>query len=298
MDPRPVDQGGNIFETDWIELVLFGKIDRPLRTLRWDNEYRNDSVHVIFGHPPDNLFSRMRKAGIVNFGSVQMADEHMVENTSFYADCDFTFRNYWNAAHRDSPHNVHYIPLGVKSGFGAIAPRTHIPASRRRHLYSFVGSLRANRAHALSQLWYRRADSVIIADRGWADPAGVHIVDYRHLLRDTAFTLAPFGGNEESLRFFEALEAGSIPIAQASAAPWGDFIADGVGGGGAPPPIPRVREWCEANAVVAHYAERPAELDALQARVAAWWAERRLAAQRAVRRVLDASFAQAHGAGA
>ena len=89
MDPRPNDHGGNIFETDWIELVLLGEIDRPLRVLRWDNEFRNDSVHVIFGHPPDDLFFRMRRAGIVNFGSIQMADEFMVENTSFYADCDY-----------------------------------------------------------------------------------------------------------------------------------------------------------------------------------------------------------------
>ena len=298
MDPRPNDHGGNIFETDWIELVLLGEIDRPLRVLRWDNEFRNDSVHVIFGHPPDDLFFRMRRAGIVNFGSIQMADEFMVENTSFYADCDYTFRFYWNAAHSDSPHNVHYLPLGYKSGLGAIAPRTHIPASRRRNLYGFVGSLRANRAHALSQLWFRRADSVIVADLGWADPAGLHIIEYRHLLRDTAFTLAPFGSNEESLRFFEALEAGSIPIAQASAAPWGDFIADGVGGGAAAPqPIPRVREWCEANEILAHYAARPAELDMLQERIVAWWAGRRRAAQRTVRRVLEGSFARARGAG-
>ena len=305
IDPRPVDQGGNIFEADWIELVLLGAIDRPLRILRWDGVFRNDSVHVIFGHPPDDLFFRMRRAGIRNFGSVQMADELMVENTSFYADCDFTFRFYWNAAHRGSPHNVHYVPLGVKSGFGAIPPRTHIPASRRRYLCGFVGSLRGSRAHALSQVWFRRADCVISADLGWADPAGLQTVEYRHLLRDTAFTLAPFGGNEESLRFYEALEAGSVPIAQASAAAWGDFIADGVGGAGAgadpsppPPPIPRVAEWCQANEIMAYYAARPAELDALQASVGAWWAARRAAVQHTVRRVLDESFAQAHGAGA
>src|SRR3954453_19744093 len=48
----------------------------------------------------------------------------------------------------------------------------------------------------------------------WASKDGLHVIDYRNILRESMFTLCPWGINPESLRLYEAMEAGSIPIFQ------------------------------------------------------------------------------------
>ena len=48
----------------------------------------------------------------------------------------------------------------------------------------------------------------------WESTKNMHPILYRFMLEQSRFTLCPWGGNPETLRLYEALELGSIPIAR------------------------------------------------------------------------------------
>ena len=122
------------------------------------------------------------------------------------------------------------------------------------------------------------------------------MIHYRAVLADSMFTLAPFGNNEESLRLYESLESGAVPILEVSQSPDGDFINVGLGGGDPhmAAPFPRVADWSELDAVLEYYDKRPQELDELQRRVVLWWERCKLRFRHNVRRLLDAGFKRAY----
>lgn len=356
-DYRPVDDGGRIFETTWIQTQLFGQhLGRPVRS--YSTHFNrpgqsqhpplmNDTVYVfLFGPAPGDIFTKLKQGGYVNFGGLHMGDESGEWDTGFYRTKEtwFNFRNYWKrdyftrdalqAYHREYRSPLMYVPLGVKTGLHMSDTIPVLPASRRQYTCNFIGSLRANRAEMLNQLGDHRGSCFISSDKPWADPNNIHILIYRDIVQDSAFTLAPFGNNEESLRFYESLEMGSIPIAQVSRTHMGDFIEDGLHGLGRtwfplgdeamhfdqdddlaqqykdldidqrydfirrPCPIPRVREWTEVQDLLTYFRKHPEHLDGLQRRVMRWWARTKRRFQLGIKQVVDDGFQRAHGEGA
>ena len=311
-DPRPADQGGNIFETDWILMAMFGMIDRPVRVLPPDSPesyQQNDTMFVFLFEPkPADLFQRLKQNGLRNIGGYHMGDETRTNAVDYYRDASFMFRNYWFAQYKNISSSVSYFPLGSKTGLALSGSYTMMPASQRKHLCSFVGSLRANRAYMISQLSQtRRRQCYISADKPWASPEGIHTIELRNILFNAKFTLCPFGNNEESVRFYESLESGSIPVAQQSMqGKGGDFIEDGlhqliidefgVGvAGGLKSPIPRLSDWKEIDAFFKRFENSPHESDELQRQVNDWWQTYKRAFRTKLQRIINQSFLNTHG---
>jgi hypothetical protein len=299
IDARPADQGGTIFETDWIIQTVFGQhLQRPLRVhhthvLDTKQPLMNDSIYVfLFSPKPIDLFSRLKKGGYVNFGAMHMGDESGHDTTEYYKDAWMVFRNYWKEM--SWSNHVMFVPLGTKIGLGLGSPQVFLSASKRRYLANFVGSVRSNRKYMLRKLSYKRDICYIKSDRGWAAPDGLHTVLYRSILLDSKFTLAPFGNNEESLRFYEALESGSIPIVETSKHSHGDFIENGVSGNNVSIPIPRIDNWRDLDNLLRYYDERPDILDKLQKDVINWWGLAKLKFQEKIKKIVDDSFARAY----
>jgi hypothetical protein len=319
-----VGDGGTIFESDWIVRFVFGPhLGRPVQVLE-RGCLANDSVYVFLFHPGE-LFHQLRDGKFVNFGSYLMGDERATMETASYENLTaFAFRNYWFEPHRGG---AQFVPLGVKSGLNFPEEPVFLPASKRAYLCNFIGTAvgRNERTHMFNVLKDELKSKCYIKKEGsWPTNAkGLHALVYRDILYDSKFTLAPFGNNPESLRFYEALESGSIPITTyAKASPqdgWtgDDFIYGGLvyasgaayrnhtPGTHAPfdfqyrdVPIPRVKDWEEANALIEHYERNAKEMDALQARIVEWWGGVKKKIQERIRKTIDSAFERQYGPGA
>ena len=164
VNATPVDHGGQIMEADWIVHSVFGpSIDRPVRVHfahQLGDEGQpllSDSVYVfLFAPKPADLFDRLKRDGYTNFAAYHMGGELKANSTHYYSVAWAVFRNHWTTryAHMD---NVLYTPLGIKSGLvGLTDSAVLMPASPRRYLCNFVGSIRANRQYMLNRLTYGR----------------------------------------------------------------------------------------------------------------------------------------------
>eukprot|EP00158_Paraphelidium_tribonemae_P003726 Partr_v1_DN26332_c0_g1_i2_m43254 len=295
-DMRPVDEGGRIYEVDWIINQIFGNIDRPVRVMEaatvMDLKSYQDSVSVFLFEPPVGLFQRLHNENITNFGALQMGDELFSRPVEFYSEVDFAFRNYFNRDILAKYENSMYVPVGTRSGLFFPHSFVPVPSSRRRYLYSFIGSLRSNRKYALDSVTYGRDQAFIKVNQNWASNAGMKAIHYRNVITESKFVLCPWGNNEESVRFYEALEAGAIPVAQKSQLKTGDFIDDGLG---ADSPVLRVNDWKEVDDLLRYYEEHPIEMDKLQRRIVEWWSKSKLRIQLDVRKRIDAGFEKHHG---
>jgi hypothetical protein len=106
------------------------------------------------------------------------------------------------------------------------------------------------------------------------------------------FALAPAGNSPETIRLYEALEAGAIPILRRSA-----FVSamDALDN----PPFLLIDQWTELAAAYAPYADAdaPHVVEAVEAKrleVLAWWQGFKAKQQHRLKDVIDRSFARAH----
>jgi hypothetical protein len=307
-----IGEGGSIFETDWIEKFIFGShLGRPVRILE-KNCLVNDSVYVFLSHSGD-LFQRLKSGGFVNFGSFEMADEPGTQDQSYLELPSYSFRNYWFEKYRNS--KAQFVPLGVKSGINFHDDDILIPTSKRRYLCNFVGTIigRKERTYMFSVFNETFKKQCYISNDGtWPNVKGLNVMKYRDVLHNSRFTLSPFGGNPESLRFYEALESGSIPITTYSKDE-NDFIYGGLTHASGTlcrnttpnnnydfrfrdVPIPRLKDWNELNNLLEYYENNPEELDKLQESINSWWNTVKSNIQKKIKKIIDESFEKEYGA--
>jgi len=219
-DIRPKDQGGLIYEFDWIRHMILGGVNRPVRTWVSSPSTRaqkmNDSLLVFLFKPKggSGYFNEMRQEGYTNLGAYHMGNELFDQDTSFYKDLDYVFYNYYDVELLRREPKSTYIPLGLKAGFCQVNPTTLVPSNERRHVCSFMGSIRSNRQMMLDAFAAANLSCVLSIDKEWGDPTQLTTIEYRAVLLESTFALAPWGNNPETLRMYEALEAGAIPIYQ------------------------------------------------------------------------------------
>lgn len=181
-----------------------------------------------------------------------------------------------------------FIPLGQKMGFGHVNPTTLLPPNQRKNVCCFMGSLRANRQEMLDVFTNANIPCLISKDKQWGDPSQLATVEYRRNLLDSTFALAPWGNNPESMRLYEALEAGAIPISQnySTIDADKDFIHHGLPGW----PCPVVNNWAEAPALVEAYLSNETALLNLQADMVSWWTSFKGTLQQDVKLKIDRAF--------
>jgi len=149
--------------------------------------------------------------GCQHIFAFHMGDELSQDNITNYSHYDFIFRNYYDES-RLINNRILYIPLGMKSGIQTSPVNTLIRASERQYVCNFIGSVRNDRREMLNKLKESDLSCYFDADRKWADKNSLKSMQFRLILRSSTFTLSPYGNNYESMRFYEALEAGSIPV--------------------------------------------------------------------------------------
>lgn len=181
-----------------------------------------------------------------------------------------------------------YIPLGQKAGFCQINPATLLPSNERRHACSFMGSIRSNRQAMLDAFAAINLPCVVSVVKEWGDPTQLTTIEYRAVLLESTFALAPWGNNPETLRMYEALEAGAIPIYQNYSIIEADrdFVLHGL------PNWPglTVNSWEEATLLIQSYLRDKKLILRLQADVINWWATFKQKLQQDVRSTIDRAF--------
>ncbi|QWE12634.1 exostosin family protein [Polynucleobacter sp. AP-Titi-500A-B4] len=228
---------------------------------------------------------RLEKNKIVLY---HMGDEFGRMSREQYRNCDLVIRNYYFDEIFSSKEDVEVIwaPCGFKTGIG---PRESVyikPASKRQWRSSFFGWLENSASYNGEREGFARIapecgeDLFLQATSGFA--MGWNIGLYSIAMESSVFAPCPAGNAPETIRLYDALELGCIPISLSH-----DFIispnALGLIG---PAPFPILNSWNELPTFLKSIKEKvsssPRELDDMQARCIAWWTDYKIAIQRKI----------------
>jgi hypothetical protein len=287
----PSPDNGEVMTFDYVINVVLGGLDRPIRIINDINHKSNDTIFVYSQNViTEDRVRNLKQDGCVNQGLFHLGDELHSFDISPYKLVDYVFRNYYYEPYLEM-RNLTYIPLGTNTGFGSFEQSTMIPASARLYQANFVGSLRSNRMEMINAVKSSTSLSNIYLSYEHAWRHGMDIISYRNIVRDSVFTLCPWGNNPESLRFYEAMEAGSIPIYQSHPDPELEFIKTF----GPHNPVPQFQTWNESVQFMNEMINSPRKLDALQGDIIKFWKNQKKKIQLQVKNIIDRAFHESHG---
>lgn len=133
------------------------------------------------------------------------------------------FRQYYDARQAEVfGAQAVYMPLGSRSEFPDLDPRQAKPADQRRFIFSLMASATDNSRKRLHDILL---DARFPADRRFLHMASKWHPDLSHeeyvppsryaqIMGDSIFVPCPKGHSIETFRFYEAIEAGAIPVVE------------------------------------------------------------------------------------
>lgn len=291
-------------EAYFIKEILLAEICRPIRPVLVEDgapfPFFDDALLISFGPELAGYLKEARARGCVNLGLLHMADEHGDHDRSFYDLSDYVLRHYWFKHTLVLPQpqslGVVWIPNGYATGVGPIMPQTMLSAAERTVMGYFSGALEARtlsdeRKQMVRTIREAKLPFVINETPGFAQ--GLKPVVYAAILSTTRFGLVPGGNSPETIRLYEVLEAGAIPIMLKSpfvTSP--DALAN--------PPFILLNNWSELPAAYAPYANAMsphviAAVETKRQEVFEWWTRFKATQQRRVKELIDRSFARIYG---
>ena len=198
---------GSLFEYDWLNGLLGNKLDQQ-EQVSIDHEPMECEPIFICMHPHFNeymtVFSHYEAAGRP-FYAIHISDEQSNDPINWYSMCKHVYRPYIRP---DTIRlsNVTHIPLGPYR-----FPVINGPLPQKSFIWSFYGTSWNNREGRLAPLKGIQPNSYKFYDK-WIDPNQLTASSYSDILLKTVFMPCPPGNNNETFRFYEALEHGVIPL--------------------------------------------------------------------------------------
>jgi hypothetical protein len=210
---------------------------------------------------------------------------------SIYSRCTAVCRNYFFQFIFDdmiAGDRVFWFPNGYRNGVGPRDASLIRRASQRRRLAMFSGWLDNNAAAGNERACFRAAvqkayDLIAVHETegfasGFAPPL------YASLMENSIFAPCPGGNNYETIRLYDSLEVGCIPIVTQH-----EYLQDRrvftVS-----PPFPVINSWDELPDLIADLnavrESRPDVIDELQLACIAWWAQEKRAVDLLLPRVI------------
>jgi len=252
-----------LVESEWFTFLLSDVVDEVV----YDPDYSETdgpAIHVVSGNwlpiRGRTAFFEKCRANSDNLTLLHASDEWYSGGYSEYRHFDRIIRpmRTWLAR---AP-GIFTIPVGYANGLAG--PSELTPANQRKYLCAFEGEVKASRIQMVEALW--GVEPSFIHDT--RDGSRLSREDYRRLMLDSVFMPCPMGNAAvETLRLYEALEFGCIPIVEKR---W--FIDYYRGLFGADPFL-RVGSWSEAGPLMRDLVAAPDELLRLQQRIVSWWVE-------------------------
>jgi hypothetical protein len=232
-------------------------------------------VYLEVGQPKADLI-----AGLVARGN-KVALFHMGDefgrnyDRDIYMACDLVLRNYFDRSIFDDPEiakRTLWVPNGFKSGIGPRQSATLRKATQRRFLSCFLGWLDNATAAGDERARFREVarrhptDILLRPSNGFG--AGFQVGLYATAMEYSVFSPCPAGNSPETIRLYDALELGCIPVSLRH-----PFLSDQVALPN--PPFPLLTSWEEFPDLLTRMsqmlAEHPHEIDKLQATCIDWW---------------------------
>lgn len=306
-----------VLEANFIKEVLLGGLRRPVRTIVFgeDSErvFVDDMLVVVrslsSGAADDSTYvAEARRRGRRNLGIFHMGDEHGDATRVFYADADYVIRNYWHpdalrtmASDADAcPRDIAWAPNGWANGVGPRYAAGQLSMAQRSIGFFFAGFISghpkgSDRAEMVAAMREHRVPAVLVDTGGFA--RGLSPVEYAAHLENTRFALVPKGNSDETIRLYDALECGCIPIVVD--APF--LHAPTALGAFGTPPFVVLTSWTDLPAFAADYEAQSARdagfMEDRRLRVSGWWSAFKAAMQRRIKSAVDTGFAAANSAG-
>jgi hypothetical protein len=150
---------------------------------------------------------------------MHLGDETAIKDLSTYEIADVIFRNYFHQSifeDRRWHQKIHWMPNGYRNGLRLSGIRKPKPASERKQLARFIGWLSNANSLGNERAEFEQAAQSCgtmlqcVPTQGFAGGFSVHL--YQHLMEDSIFAPCPAGNAAETIRIFDALELGCIPI--------------------------------------------------------------------------------------
>jgi hypothetical protein len=205
----------------------------------------------------------------------QMGDEYGKKTREAYDLCDGVIRNYFFQDVFEEPRTVgkiFWVPNGFRSGVGPREFTKLKPTTQRSYLASFMGWLSNtgsyNNERALFQAQVQNCQPHLFVNPSAGFAGGFNIGLYSTVLESSIFCPCPAGNAPESIRLYDVLEMGAIPIALRN-----DYIDSPFALGGVPFPI--IEKWEDLPAFLAEQNRirqtQPERLLDLQRTCIDWW---------------------------
>ena len=180
-----------------------------------ENDLPTDSPIVIVQRPYANdicrILTKWSSLGLTYY-VLHMSDEFSEDRIDFYdlSRCKGVVRNYLRD---DLPSKVAVIPLGFHWAIPDGQPDIHTPRPPFRELlWSFVGTEWAGRREKLAHLEKVPGEHKLVYMDDWNSPKMLGREENLAILLNSWCVACPAGNNGETFRFYEALEAGAVPI--------------------------------------------------------------------------------------
>jgi hypothetical protein len=206
---------------------------------------------------------------------MHLGDETAIKDLSTYEIADVIFRNYFHQSIFEDlrwHQKVHWMPNGYRNGLKLTGIRKPKPASERKQLARFIGWLSNPNSLGNERAEFERAAQSCgtmlqcIPTQGFAGGFSAHL--YQHLMEDCIFAPCPAGNAAETIRFFDALECGCIPISKRH-----KFLENASCLG--PDPLNYVDAWTDLSTDIAraenNLRSSSKYYDDQQLRLSSWW---------------------------
>jgi hypothetical protein len=215
-----------------------------------------------------------------------MGDEFSRINRDLYRFCDVVVRNYYFQSIFEENPSLIWAPGGFKTGVGPRSPSQLKRANERQSLSSFLGwinnsdSYNNERASFVAPAAACGQNLYVMPSNGFA--GGYNIGLYSAIMEDSVFAPCPAGNAPETIRLYDALELGCIPISLSHEFLLSEDALASIG----PVPFPILGSWAELPQFLedmkAKAFSNPSEIIELQQRCIDWWSNFKLAIQRKI----------------
>jgi len=224
-----------------------------------------------------------------------MGGERLDKDISAYSECDLVIRNYYFSSiigDVELGGKVVWAPNGFRTGVGPRNKTVLKKASQRQCLSAFLGWINNSASYNNERTSFSGPAAAcgenlyVMPSNGFA--GGYNVGLYSAIMEDSIFAPCPSGNNPETIRLYDALELGCIPISLSH-----EFLLskDALGMIG-PIPFPMLGSWAELpqflEAMKAKAISNPLEILDLQQSCINWWSDFKNAIQKKIANQIQA----------
>jgi len=294
----------SVLETSFIRNVLLRNLKRPQRWISLEDgedlPMIDDMLIVSFGDPVE-YFEAARARGLKNIGFFQLGDEIGKNTCQSYQHADYVLRHYYFADHLSSMTDgkspeVLWVPNGWGRGIGPDDAARQLSFRDRRLMIFFSGFVRNEdrkideREEMLVALREQRIPAMVSLTGGFGQGLGPSA--FAAHMGNARFAAVPGGNSPETIRLYDALELGALPVVLDRE--W-IHAKDGLAAIGEPPLV-LLKSWQEAGEMLGPYLEGGDDAvldkaDEQRLRLGEWWQAFKSHTAERVARVIDRSFA-------